>query len=91
MEHAIILVYQHQLQKCQIIYCKYIYRLLHHFGMVFQAENHNEPRIFVGLYKVLSSYSKADVKKGVNPAFQIVPETKVGTRPVPELLVVIFL
>lgn len=41
MEHAIILVYQHQLQKCQIIYCKYIYQLLHHFGIRFQTKNHN--------------------------------------------------
>lgn len=53
MEHAIILVYQHQLQKCQIIYCKYVYQLLHHFGVMFQAKkkkNHNVLGIFVGLF-----------------------------------------
>lgn len=53
MEHAIILVYQHQLQKCQIIYCKYIYQLLHHFGIVFQAKNRNALGIFVGLLLLL--------------------------------------
>lgn len=63
MEHAIILVYQHQLQKCQIIYCKYIYRLLHHFGMVFQATNHSELGFFVGLYCNLIELCKADLKK----------------------------
>jgi len=51
MEHAIILVYQHQLQKCQIIYCKYIYQLLHCFGVMFQAKNHNVLGIFGGLYR----------------------------------------
>lgn len=51
MEHAIILVYQHQLQKCQIIYCKYVYQLLHHFGITFQAKKITACwGIFVGLF-----------------------------------------
>lgn len=63
MEHAIILVYQHQLQKCQIIYCKYIYQLLHHFGIMLQAKNHNALGIFAGLYCYLIELCKVGLKK----------------------------